>query len=752
MARTPHVLLAVALLLVPASGAAQGAAGGSEVTSLTGTPGEGEVAVSGTAVFGGQDPVFVSEDAPGDAPGMVSAGDFGGVDQTGLDLLAATLSVPDPDAPELLVEWRVSNLPPEGIPEGTRLAMSFRAGDEIYQVQAKRSNVAGPTSPNDPMGHAMRLDGAFQLLGDCGSFATGDEQHCLHLLWLDGAADPRTGTVSARVPLDSTVAPEIRPGAVLRPTGSESLEIAGVLSGIHAVQSLVEPTDDHAPFGPPGVAGYGFDVAEKAVMLGAAPTGTDPSAVEYTTPAVLAADGSFTGSISTAGHDPATSDVYARACFATNCGYRSVGGANLPATEAEAVLRLGGSVDRSFAFWRGGLVGNKLEHTLPAFPLGDPGLSTCQRVACYASTVRVESPGAARLRIAIDTATRGDEFHITVTLPGGQTITNRNDNSFNVEFLINDPSVGDYDILVRPYSAQNNFFSMRAKLEATLPVRVPDAEGLIPPDLRPTPPYELNFHAPINPLNGGFPPDDINPPASAAGVSPVSCAADETADDQVVRCLRFSFGLANAGQGNFDVRWSGGGFAGGEAPMFQCVERDGQGPLGRTAGFSEFHTTHGHTHYKDLIQADLFRVTDPGAGTMEPAGDGKKLGYSPADQGFARWFSFDQAKSGTSGNAGNCVGAGSRLGMSPGWGDVYRYQRPGNFVDFGTNLDGLYVIRLTIDPLDNVLEADETNNVAYTYVRVTLDEVEVLEHGRGASPFDPSKEVLTPRYRGGVPW
>jgi len=747
MARTPHVLLAVALLLVPASGAAQGAAGGSEVTSLTGTPGEGEVAVSGTAVFGGQDPVFVSEDAPGDAPGMVPAGDFGGADQTGLDLLAATLSVPDPDVAELLVEWRVSNLPPEGIPEGTRLAMSFRAGDEIYQVQAKRSNVAGPTSPNDPMGHAERLDGAFQLLGDCGSFATGDEQHCLHLLWLDGAVDPRTGTVSARVPLDSPSAPEIRHGAVLRPTGSESLEIAGVLSGIHAVQSLLEPTDDHAPFGPPGVAGYGFDVARKEVLLGVAPAGTEPTQVDYTTPATLAPDDSFTGSIAV--DDPDGTDVFARACFATNCGYRSLGGANLPATDAVAVLRLGGSVDRSFAFWRGGLIGNKLEHSMPA---GLGALSSCSNSPCFIHTVRVESPGAARLRIALDSARRSDEFFTTITLPGGQTRSGTNGNAFNIEFFIEDPDVGDYTILVRPSSAENNFFSMRAKLEATLPTRTPDAQGLIPPDLRPTPPYELNFHAPINPLNGLFPPDDTNPPASAAGVSPVSCAADETADDQVVRCLRFSFGLANAGQGNFDVRWNGGGFAGGEAPMFQCVERDGQEPLARPAGFSEFHTTHGHTHYKDLIQADLFRVTDPEAGTMEPVGDGKKLGYSPADQGFARWFSFEQAEHRTSGNAGNCAGTSERLGMSPGWGDVYRYQRPGNFVDFGISPDGLYVIRLAIDPLNNVLESDETNNVSYTYVRVSLQDVEVLEHGRGASPWDPSKEILVPRYRGGVPW
>jgi hypothetical protein len=264
----------------------------------------------------------------------------------------------------------------------------------------------------------------------------------------------------------------------------------------------------------------------------------------------------------------------------------------------------------------------------------------------------------------------------------------------------------------------------------------------------------MGFAAPINPLNGPFFAfDDANPPIAVAGHGPVSCSPDETADDQVVRCLRFSFGLSNTGPGDFDIRDAGPADADGNVPLIQCVEQPVGTPISRPSGTSAFHPTHLHNHFNDLIMVELHRVTDPQAGTMVLAGDGRKLGYSPADQSIADWFAFNQNPPNTAGDAGTCrEGASTQFALSRGWGDVYRYQRAGNFVDFGTNLDGLYVIRLVIDPLNLVYEADETDNVGYTYVRVTLDSIEVLEHGRGQSPWDPNKQVLQVRRKAGVPW
>jgi hypothetical protein len=404
--------------------------------------------------------------------------------------------------------------------------------------------------------------------------------------------------------------------------------------------------------------------------------------------------------------------------------------------------------DESFVFWKGGRVGDGIQHSIPL--VGDLRISTCDNSPCFRYRLEVASAGAARLRVAIDVPARNDNFSTEVTPPGGGPVSVTNQNAFNAEVFIENPPVGIYNILVRPYSASNTTFQMRAKLEDAIPTPQPDENGFILPDLRPTPPYDLAFVAPANPL-AGFAPDDLNPPLDVAGVHPLSCAWDETRDDQVIRCLRFSFGLVNAGLGNFDVRRDS---TQTEGPQFQCVQRADGPPVARPAGFFETHTTHGHVHYKDIIYNELYKVGDPETGTMWAAGRGKKLGYFPADQSIADWFQFYNDARNTSGNAGNCTTFqnASRLGMSVGWGDVYRWQRPGNFVDFGDNDDGLYVVRMTVDPLNNVLESREGNNTGYTYVRVTGDRVEVLEWGRGLSPWDPNKQVITPRIEGGVPW
>jgi hypothetical protein len=74
--------------------------------------------------------------------------------------------------------------------------------------------------------------------------------------------------------------------------------------------------------------------------------------------------------------------------------------------------------------------------------------------------------------------------------------------------------------------------------------------------------------------------------------------------------------------------------------------------------------------------------------------------------------------------------------MSPGWGDAYRYQRPGNFVDFAQGGDGFYVVRTTADPENVVLESDEQDNTSYAYVRVIGEQIDLLETGLGTSPWD----------------
>ncbi|MGH2758361.1 MAG: hypothetical protein ACRDKJ_02250, partial [Actinomycetota bacterium] len=127
-------------------------------------------------------------------------------------------------------------------------------------------------------------------------------------------------------------------------------------------------------------------------------------------------------------------------------------------------------------------------------------------------------------------------------------------------------------------------------------------------------------------------------------------------------------------------------------------------------------------------------------------------GFCPADQLFADWHSFGQVPPGSYGEGdsagGNCFSPSNGLiGLSVGWGDVYRWQRPGQYVDFGANGDGRYVVRATADKANHVLESDEADNSSYALIHVVGDSVRILERGRGSSHLDDEKLV----YRGAGP-
>lgn len=395
------------------------------------------------------------------------------------------------------------------------------------------------------------------------------------------------------------------------------------------------------------------------------------------------------------------------------------------------------SADQSL-FWDGGYVGSSPTYSAPLGP-SNAAVDRCALMEpCFNFEFDVVGSGGV-LRVALDTPMRDDGFEVTYTDPLGVVTRRNNANQYSMETIFLSPALGTWKVKVAPYSADHSSFRMRARLETAL--YQPTGSGPFLPNLRATRLWEFGFVAPANPGNGLFPPDDANPPLEVAGQRPVSCSLDESLDDGVSRCLRFSFGLANVGDGTFDVRFNG-DRSGTPFNMTQCVQQGDGSVMSRPAGSGVFHTTHGHFHYHDIIEHGLFRVTDRTSGAMVAIGDGKKLGYSPADQAIAEWNRFVQAPAGSSGGFGNCApGTNSRLGMSRGWGDAYRYQRPGNFVDFGQAGDGYFIVQTTADPNNVVLESSESDNTSYAYIRIVGEEVDVIESGVGTGPWDPNKIV-----------
>ncbi|HZD18722.1 MAG TPA: hypothetical protein VE669_11325, partial [Actinomycetota bacterium] len=281
-----------------------------DVTSLTASADGG---VSGTATFLGEsEPNVLAEDPLGDGPGGEQSS------EQGVDITEASVSQPDATYPELEFTWTVSNLPNPvtGIhPEGVRYVWSFLAGGKQWFVQAKASAIAQSTLPDDPDGTVSKTTRAFQLRGNCGLLppppAPGLISSCGHVAWLDGSIDREGKTVTVRVPVGASFAPEIAPGATITP-----ITVGGDQDIYAAAQAVADNTFTRDAV----LYETSYTVPQGTVALGVAPAGSPASQVTFGDPIVVGPDGGFSGSV---GSIPDGSAVYAKACFGTDCSVRT---------------------------------------------------------------------------------------------------------------------------------------------------------------------------------------------------------------------------------------------------------------------------------------------------------------------------------------------------------------------------------------------------------------------------------------------
>lgn len=409
-------------------------------------------------------------------------------------------------------------------------------------------------------------------------------------------------------------------------------------------------------------------------------------------------------------------------------------------------------------FWDGG--------TIASGRVGNAAL--CDRLGPCPSWKIVIAPGGRRLRVGLDTPERSDTFALDLIDPhGAVAASDSNSNQFNSEALVTDPEPGEWTVRVRPESVTQASFRLRAKLESVLPedLLAQGAKRALLPNLRTVPPYEFTFIAPANPLNGVYPPDTINPPLAIGDIHPISCTVDEAAPVALGgggarRCLRFTSGPMNLGPGIYDMRFRLiEDFIAGNAqlnlqealsrivvgPMQQVIHYSDGSTQEITAGTYSFHPIHAHFHDDYVLSFELFAISDAARGTMARVGEGTKSGFCPADQLFADWTQFNQGYEVPGGDTalGSCFSPNDGvIGLSIGWGDVYRWQRPGMYVEFDGMPNGRYVVQSRVDANNHVLEAHDDDNLSYAYIEVQGDNIQLLERGWGESPWDPAKTVF----------
>ncbi|HVE64204.1 MAG TPA: lysyl oxidase family protein [Mycobacteriales bacterium] len=390
-----------------------------------------------------------------------------------------------------------------------------------------------------------------------------------------------------------------------------------------------------------------------------------------------------------------------------------VGGAEAdgPSARPAATLRVGAS-----AFWAS------------SAPRDSSIAPKCaDNMRCHDFAIDVAG-GGDTLRVAVDT--NGQVSPQLQVFSAKGILLEQSSGVFSAEVFLDQPDAGRHVARVVFRSSRAVKFRMRARLERSAPEPRASSRALLP-NLRLVPPYQFTMDSP------------------AAGQD-LGCNAYEKAEYGARRCLRFSLGPANVGEGPFMLRFPALSGLAAPEPVYQLIDHADGSLTERQAGSALYHKTHAHHHHNGFGSLELYRVTDPRRGTLVPAGGGPKQGFCMLDFLIADWRSFANDQAGAVRQDCSLVSGptSTQLGLGRGWADIYVWSLDGNYVEFGSNPDGRYVVRSVADASNDVLESDETDNSGYAYIEVKGSSVKVLERGRGLSPWDRRKvladDILPP--------
>jgi hypothetical protein len=271
--------------------------GKTEVHDLAASASGTQVTVSGHAAFGGQPAVTVGEDAAGDSAGGAATA------EVGLDFTGLTIAAPDPSKPELLFTMKLASLEGGGIPEFFQYNWDVivdggaAAGGSNWSIKTMRSQAAtGSTSP-------------WAIIADCQPNPQTGGFTCRQTARIPVVYEANEAAIRLTVPLAGI---EASPGSVIEAWARNGEPVwvrtsaAGQLTGVLNVDDMTHDT---------------YAVPKASVQLALAPAGTPEGNVNFSKAAILAADGNFTGTLAAPG--PGSYDVWAKACFADNCGVAS---------------------------------------------------------------------------------------------------------------------------------------------------------------------------------------------------------------------------------------------------------------------------------------------------------------------------------------------------------------------------------------------------------------------------------------------
>ncbi len=345
------------------------------------------------------------------------------------------------------------------------------------------------------------------------------------------------------------------------------------------------------------------------------------------------------------------------------------------------------------------------------------------------------------------------QWNMYVYGPDGTLVASANDVASNAQaVLLAQPLNGRYTIVAAAASLEPMTYSGEARvlLDRTARMR-PDT--VLAPRLWTVPPFDLHMACSepdpqSTPTNGrctDVPAVPSNPTGWRWGGGWMnSCFADETeySVGALRRCLRFSNNIRNTGDGPLILRAAlVEGATSRECRMHQVVLTADGTEHARDAGACEFHAAHAHVHYLNtsqylLIPAPDDTVTQPDL-SAPPVATTRKLGYclididlwgdarKPSELSSRRWSfpTCDTPSASASEAEGRVV---QEMGISPGWGDIYTWDLPGQYLDVTDVPDGVYDIVSIANPDCSLMESAPGMEGAATRIHLEGTSVKVL--------------------------
>lgn len=168
--------------------------------------------------------------------------------------------------------------------------------------------------------------------------------------------------------------------------------------------------------------------------------------------------------------------------------------------------------------------------------------------------------------------------------------------------------------------------------------------------------------------------------------------------------LRASTATPNTGTGALELRGSST-----QPGVYQRIFYSGGGYTERFAGNFTFHPAHGHLHFDNWLNFRLRAVlTNDGVGDIVTTGD--KTSFAIID--LEKYAALPGSP------ASAYYNGGLVQGLSVGWADVYGANLPDQWIDVTSVAPGRYWLEAVVDPADNILESNETNNTARVLIEL----------------------------------